>query len=55
VDPDERGLFQARVALNDLVCDANDGAPETFSVQQDPFRLCRRSHEPLLSGLSGPS
>jgi hypothetical protein len=54
VDPDERGALEARIALDDLVRDTDDRAPESLSVQHDPFRLCRRRHQPLLSGLSGP-
>jgi hypothetical protein len=55
VDPDEGRALEPRVPLDDLVRDADDGAPKRLSVEQDPFRLCRRSHVQLLSGLSGPS
>jgi hypothetical protein len=55
VDPDEGRALEARVSLDDLVGDADDRPPESFSVQQGPFRLRGRSHQPLLSGLSGPS
>jgi hypothetical protein len=55
VDPDERDGLEIRVALDDLVRDAGDRAPERLSVQQELVRLCRRSHDRLLSGLTGPS
>jgi hypothetical protein len=55
VNPDEGRALEARVALDDLVGDTNDRAPESVSVEQDPFRLGGRSHQPLLSGLAGPS
>jgi hypothetical protein len=55
VDPDEGGALEVGIPLDDLVRDAGDRAPKRFSVQQQPVRLGGRSHDPLLSGLTGPS
>jgi hypothetical protein len=55
VDPDEGGALEVWVPLDDLVRDAGDRAPERLSVQQQLVRLCGRSHDQLLSGLTGPS
>ena len=55
VDPDEGRALEVGVPLDELVRDADDRAPERLSVEQDPFRLFRRSHVQLLSGLAGPS
>jgi hypothetical protein len=54
VDADEGGALEVRVALHDLVRDARNRAPQRLAVEQELVRLCRRSHEPLLSGLTGP-
>jgi hypothetical protein len=55
VDPDEGRSLEVGIPLDDLVRDANDRPPEGLSVEQNPVRLCRRSHVRLLSGLAGPS
>jgi hypothetical protein len=55
VDADKGGALENRVALDELVGDPNDRPAESLSVQQDTLRLDRRSHQPLLSGLSGTS
>jgi hypothetical protein len=55
VDPDEGRSLEIGVPLDDLVRDADDRPAEGLSVEQNPIRLCRRSHVQLLSGLAGPS
>jgi hypothetical protein len=68
VDPNERDRVEIRNTLDDLVCDAGDGATECVCIQQDflgpvvtPFgggwwgMRFGRSHQRLLSGLTGPS
>ncbi len=54
MDADERDSVEIGVALDDLVSDADQGAPERLAVEQQfPGRL-RGSHDRLLSGLTGP-
>jgi hypothetical protein len=55
VDADEGGAVEIRVPLDDLVGDAGDRPAEGLSVEHELLRLCRRSHQRLLSGLTGPS
>ncbi len=54
VDADEGDAAEVGVALDDLVRDADEGAPERLAVEQKLSGLIRSSHDRLLSGLTGP-
>ncbi len=54
VDPDEGDVLEVGVPLDDLVRDADEGAPERFAVEQNLSRQLGSSQNRLLSGLTGP-
>jgi hypothetical protein len=55
VDPDERSALEVTVPLDDLVSDAGDRPVQGLGVQEDLARFDLRSHQQLLSGLTGPA
>jgi hypothetical protein len=67
VDADESRALELGIALDDLVSDTGDRPPERLRIEKDlsalPALFGRRrrriwrtrSHEQLLSGLTGPS
>jgi hypothetical protein len=55
LDADEGDTRKVAVPLDDLVSDAGDRPVQRLRIQQNAPSIDMRSHEQLLSGLSGPS
>jgi hypothetical protein len=54
VNSDEGRPREVLVSLHDLVSDAGDRPIQGLGIQEDLARFDLRSHQRLLSGLSGP-
>ena len=54
LDADEGDAVEIRVALDDLMRDADESATQRFTVEQQLSRLFGSSQTRLLSGLTGP-
>jgi len=54
VNPNKSGAVEVPIPLDDLVCDAGDRPVQGLGVQEDLARFDLRSHQRLLSGLTGP-
>jgi hypothetical protein len=55
VDPDEGSALEVAIPLDDLMGDASDRPVQGLGVQEDLARFDLRSHQRLLSGLTGPA
>jgi hypothetical protein len=55
VDADERGALEVTVPFDDLVSDTGERPVQGLGIQEDLARFELRSHQRLLSGLTGPA